>query len=203
MTQQMSRIVSFAAALLLGGAVAHAQAPQGTGPQGQAPVAPGTDGQSFEKRHGPRGPQEMMTRMLDLNESQQEKLREILEQGRPQREALHEKMSANRDALRQLLESGTADANAVGELVLEGRRLHDEGRTLHEAEQKSIRALLNPDQQKKFDAMAERMRQRGPDGGFGPGGGMGGFGPGMGGPGGMGGQNFGKPRSQQPPPDQF
>ena len=83
-----------------------------------------------------------MTRMLDLNESQQDKLREILEQQRPQREALHEKMSANREALRQLLESGTADANAVGELVLEGRRLHDEGRTLHEAEQKSIRAIL-------------------------------------------------------------
>jgi len=184
MTQQMRRIVPFVAALLLGGAAAQAQAPQGQGP----------DGQSFEKRRGPRGPQEAMTRMLELNESQQEKLREILEQQRPQREALHEKMSANREALRQLLESGTADANAVGELVLEGRRLHQEGRTIHEAEQKSIRAILNPDQQKKFDSMEERMRQRGPEG-FGPGGGMGG----PGGPGAMGGPGYGKPRSPQTP----
>jgi len=119
---------------------------------------------------------------------------------RPQREALHEKMSANREALHQLLESGTADANAVGELVLEGRKLREEGKALHDAEQKSIRAILTPDQQKKFDTMAERMRQRGPRGpeGFGPGGpgGPGGFG-GHGGPDGSGFSR--QPRSSQPP----
>jgi Spy/CpxP family protein refolding chaperone len=189
----MGRIVPVVVALLLGVAAAYAQAPQGDGPQGAGPQGAGPEGRGPGHR-GSRGPQEMMTRMLALDDAQQGKLREILDQQRPQREALHEKMSANREALHQLLESGTADANAVGELVLEGRRLREEGKTLHETEQKSIRAILTPDQQKKFDAMEQRMRERGP-GGFGPGG-YGGFG-GRGGPGGSG---FGaQPRSSQPP----
>jgi Spy/CpxP family protein refolding chaperone len=106
-------------------------------------------------------------------------------------------MSANREALRQLLESGSADANAVGELVLEGRRLRDEGQVLRDTEQKSIRAILTPDQQKKFDTIEQRMRERGPRGpeGFGPGG--------PAGPGGFGGRDkTGFPRqppSSQPP----
>ena len=105
MRQQIIRIVPVAVALLLCGAAARAEDPLGAGPEGQG--GPG---------RRPRGPQEAMTRMLDLNEAQQEKLREILDEQRPQREALHEKMSANREALHNLLESGTADANAVGEL---------------------------------------------------------------------------------------
>ena len=199
MRQQVSRIVPVVVALLLGGAAAQAQAPDGDGPQGPGPVGEGPQGAGPERR-GPRGPQAGLTRMLELNEAQQEKLREILDQQRPQREALHERMSANREALHQLLESGSADANAVGELVLEGRRLRDEGKALFDVEQKSIRAILTADQQKKFDAMQERMRERGPRGGpegFGPAGPAPG---GFGGPGGSGAPGFTKqPRSSQPP----
>jgi periplasmic protein CpxP/Spy len=160
MRQEISRIAPVAVALLLGVAAVWAQAPEGQGPQGAGPVGHGPEGR------GPYGRHDRMSRALDLNEVQQEKVREIREEQRPQREALHERMSANREALHQLLESGTADANAVGELVLEGRKLHEEGRALFEAEQKRVRAILNPDQQKKFDAMQERMkeRRRGPEG---------------------------------------
>jgi Spy/CpxP family protein refolding chaperone len=193
MRQQIGRIVSFAAALLLAGAAAWAQEPQPPGPDGQGPG-----------RWRARGPQQAMTRMLNLSDDQQEKLREILEQQRPQREALHEKMSANREALHQLLESGSADANAVGELVLEGRRLREEGQALRETEQKSIRAILTPDQQKKFDTMQDRLRKRGPrgPGGFGPGGfGPGGFGGGDvdEGTGGPGARGFTKQPPSNPP----
>jgi Spy/CpxP family protein refolding chaperone len=196
MRQLTSRIAPVAVALLLCGAAARAQGPLDDGPEGDGPQGEGT------APRRPHGPQEAMTRMLGLDESQQEKLREIMDEGRPQREALHEKMSANREALHKLLESGSADANAVGELVLEGRKLRDEGRSLFEAEQKKVRAILNADQQKKFDAMQERMKERrargrdgfGP-GGFGPGE-PGGFGPAPGGPGG----SFSKqPRTAQPP----
>jgi len=216
MRQQISRMAPVAVALLLGAASVRAQAPEGPGPQGAGPQGAGPDGQSSERR-GPGGRHDGMARMLDLNETQQEKLREIREQERPQREALHEKMSANRDALHQLLERGTADATAVGELVLEGRRLHEQGRALFEAEQKKVRAILTPEQQKKFDAMQERMKERrGPEGfgmpgehgrrggpagsgGSGRPGGPGGSG-GPGGPGGFGGQGFtGQPRSNQLP----
>ena len=160
MRQEISRIAPVAVALLLGVAAVWAQAPEGQGPQGAGPVGQGPEGR------GPYGRHDRMSRALDLNEAQQEKVREIREEQRPQREALHEKMSANREALHQLLESGTADANAVGELVLEGRKLHEEGRALFEAEQKKVRAILNPDQQKKFDALQERMKEhrRGPEG---------------------------------------
>jgi Spy/CpxP family protein refolding chaperone len=160
MRQEISRIAPLAAALLLGVAAVWAQAPEGQGAQGAGPVGQGPEGR------GPYGRHDRMSRALDLNEAQQEKIREIREEQRPQREALHEKMSANREALHQLLESGTADANAVGELVLEGRKLHEEGRALFEAEQKKVRAILNPDQQKKFDALQERMKEhrRGPEG---------------------------------------
>jgi Spy/CpxP family protein refolding chaperone len=160
MRQEISRIAPVAVALLLGVAAVWAQAPEGQGPQGAGPVGHGPEGR------GPYGRHDRMSRALDLNEAQQEKIREIREEQRPQREALHEKMSANREALHQLLESGTADANAVGELVLEGRKLHEEGKALFEAEQKKVRAILNPDQQKKFDAMQERMKEhrRGPEG---------------------------------------
>jgi periplasmic protein CpxP/Spy len=160
MRQEISRIAPVAVALLLGVAAVWAQAPEGQGPQGAGPAGQGPEGR------GPYGRHDRMSRALDLNEAQQEKVREIREEQRPQREALHEKMSANREALHQLLESGTADANAVGELVLEGRKLREEGKALFETEQKKVRAILNPDQQKKFDAMQERMKEhrRGPEG---------------------------------------
>jgi Spy/CpxP family protein refolding chaperone len=202
MKQLTSRVVPVAVALLLCGAAARAQGPSGDGPGGDGPQAEGPQGEGSAPRR-PHGPQQAMTRMLGLDEAQQEKLREILDEQRPQREALHEKMSANREELHKLLEGGTADANAVGELVLEGRKLRDEGRALFEAEQKKVRAILNPDQQKKFDAFQERMkerRERGRDG-FGPGG-FGGPGEpgGFGHPGGPGGNFSKQPRSTQPPP---
>ena len=110
----------------------------------------------------PPGRHEEMARDLALSEAQQEKVREIMDEQRKEREALYDRLSANRDALHQLLESGSADANAVGELVLQGRKLHEESRALREAEQKAIRAILTPEQQKKFDQVLEQRRDRGP-----------------------------------------
>ena len=203
MRQEIRRIALVAVALLLGAGAAWAQAPEGQGPQGPPPA-----GQAPEAR-GPYGGHDRFSRALDLDEAQQEKLREIRDEQRPQREALHEKMSANREALHQLLESGTADANAVGELVLEGRKLQEEGRALFDAEQKKVRAILNPDQQKKFDAMQERMKERRGHDGFGmpgehgprrgPGGGgrPGGSGT-PGGPGSFGSSGLPQPRASVP-----
>jgi Spy/CpxP family protein refolding chaperone len=132
-----------------------------------------------------------MTRELGLSQAQQDKVREILDEQRPQRDQLHEKIEANRDALHDLLEGGSADAAAVGELVLEGRRLHEQSRALRDAEQKAIRAILTPEQQKKFDSF--QSKRRGPGGAGGPGG------PGRRGPGPEGWQP-GPPQGQQAPP---
>jgi Spy/CpxP family protein refolding chaperone len=115
----------------------------------------------------PHGRQEGMARELGLSQEQQQKVRGILDEQRAQREQLHEKISANRDALHELLEGGSADAAAVGELVLKGRKLHQESSALREAEQKAIRAILTPEQQKKFDKF--QGPRRGPGGRPGPG----------------------------------
>ncbi len=109
-----------------------------------------------------------LTRELDLSSDQQEKLREIFEARRGPREALHQKMARNRDALHALLESGSAEASAVGELVLEGRTLREEGRALWEAEAKAIRAILTPEQLKKFDKLGGPRRSPGRGTGSGP-----------------------------------
>ena len=42
------------------------------------------------------------------------------------------------------------------------RKLHEESRSLRDAEQKAIRAILTPEQQKKFDQVLEQRRERGP-----------------------------------------
>jgi Spy/CpxP family protein refolding chaperone len=110
----------------------------------------------------PHGREEGMTRELGLSQEQQDKVREIMDEQRSQRDQLHDKIAANRDALHELLESGSADATAVGELVLKGRRLHEESRALRDAEQKAIRAILTPEQQKKFDKF--QSPRRGPGG---------------------------------------
>ena len=115
----------------------------------------------------PHARREGMLRELGLSQVQQDKVREILDEQRAQREQLHEKISANRDALHELLEGGSADAAAVGELVLKGRKLHQESSALREAEQKAIRAILTPEQQKKFDK--SQGPRRGPGGRPGPG----------------------------------
>lgn len=154
-------------------------------PQGERP-GPGAP---------PPGGRQAMIRELGLSEEQQEKVREIQDEQRAQREALFEKIAANRDALRRMLESGDADATAVGELVLAGRKLHDESRALRDAEQRAIRGVLTPEQQKKFDAIQDKRRERGP--GHGP---EGFPGPGRppGGPGAMpGGSGPGMPRPPQ------
>jgi Spy/CpxP family protein refolding chaperone len=161
MRQQTSRIVPGVAALLLAAAAAQAQLEPGPGMQGPGWPGQGPQGPGFEARRE-RGPRGALTEMLGLSEAQQEKLRGIMDEQRPQLEALREKISANREALHQLLESGSADANAVGELVLEGRKLHEQSRAIRESEAKAIRGILTEDQQRKFDAMQQRRRERGP-----------------------------------------
>lgn len=157
-----------ALALVLGVAQAQAQPPQGTGPGGPGGGAMGPG----------HNRQQSIARALGLTDQQQEKVHQILDEQRPQKEALQEKLQANRDALRQLLESGSADATAVGELVLEGRKLHDQGRAMRDAEKKKIRALLTPEQQTKFDLIEALREEHGPGGWRGHGGPFGGPGPG-------------------------
>ena len=120
-----------------------------------------------------------MSRALGLSAQQQEQVQKLMEERSPEHEALREKLDKNRTDLEQALESANPDPAAVGELAIEGHRLHAQGRALHEAQDKAIRALLTPEQQVKFDAM-KALRDEGMGGGppmgrraFPPGGGEG------------------------------
>ena len=155
MRHPLSVAFLFAAALSVVAAAAQAQSGPWPGNDADVGLEPGSGTPSPGRNEG-------MARDLGLSGAQQEKVREIMDEQRAQREAIYEKLSANRDALHQLLESGSADASAVGELVLEGRKLHEESRLLRDAEQKAIRAILTPQQQKKFDQVLEQRRERGP-----------------------------------------
>lgn len=146
-----------AVALVALASQARAQPPPWPGP-GERPGAGERPGPGM----APQGRSEAMARELGLSELQLEKVREIEDSRRAEREALSERITANRDELHRLLESGSADANAVGQLVLEGRRLHEQRKALREAEQKAIRGVLTPAQQKKFDTLLEKRRERGP-----------------------------------------
>ncbi len=115
--------------------------------QGQQQQGPPADGQmQGPMRGGQRGmdPErrvEMMQRRLELNDSQTAQVRQIFKESRAQMEAMR--------------------ANAS--MAPEDRRA--QMMTLHQGEQSRIRAVLTQEQQAKFDAMRERMRERRADGG--------------------------------------
>jgi len=117
---------------------------------------------------GSRGPRmeraEGMARFLGLSEEQKAQVEKLTEGRRAKHEALREKLEKNREQLQQALESVNPDPVVVGELAIEGHRLREEGRVLREAQDKSIRALLTPEQQARFDAMKALREDGGPMG---------------------------------------
>jgi Spy/CpxP family protein refolding chaperone len=110
-------------------------------PPDQQQQGPPPDGQMQGPMRGGRGmdPEhrvEMMQRRLGLNDSQTAQVRQIFKESQAQMEALRSNASmAPEDRRAQMM-------------------------TLHQGEQARIRAVLTPDQQAKFDAMQQRMRER-------------------------------------------
>lgn len=117
---------------------------------------------------GPRmGRGEGMARALGLSEAQKEQVKKLMEGRRAEHEALREQIEANSEQLKKALEVASPDPAGVGELAIEGHRLREQGRALREAQDKAVRAILTPEQQARFDAIAA-LREEGGPGGFGP-----------------------------------
>jgi Spy/CpxP family protein refolding chaperone len=115
-------------------------------PPDQQQQGPPPDGQMQGPMQGGRGmdPEhrvEMLQRRLNLNDSQTAQVRQIFKESRAQMETIRSNTS----------------------LTPEDRRA--QMMTLHQGEESRIRAVLTPDQQEKFDAMQEKMRERRADGG--------------------------------------
>ncbi|HVO09435.1 MAG TPA: periplasmic heavy metal sensor [Vicinamibacteria bacterium] len=127
-----------AAAVLLAAVAAGAQpAPPPTG----GPGGPG------------RGMLQRMERALNLTGDQQAAVQKLLDQQKPQMDALHQQMQDNRQKLEAALSADSPDPATVGTLTIEQRKLMQQGKTLHDQLAQSLRALLTPDQQTKFDAL--------------------------------------------------
>jgi len=117
---------------------------------------------------GPRmGRGEGMARALGLSEAQKEQGHEGVEGRRAEQQAVREQVQAGWVQLRKALEVVNPDPAGVGELAIEGHRLREQGRALREAQDKAVRAILTPEQQARFDAIAA-LRDEGGPGGFGP-----------------------------------
>jgi Spy/CpxP family protein refolding chaperone len=131
---------------------AGAQPPPPEGPEGGGPRTGRGDG---------------MARALGLSDAQKEQVHKLMEGRRAEHQALREQIEANSEQLGKALEAASPDPTAVGELAIEGHRLREQGKALRNAQDKAVRAILTPEQQVKFDAIAA-MREEGGPGGFGP-----------------------------------
>lgn len=105
---------------------------QGPPPNGQmqGPNQRGERGMNPERRV------EMMQRRLSLSDAQTAQIRTIFSESRTKMEALRSDTSLTREDRRSQM------------------------MTLHQGEQTKVRAVLSPEQQAKYDAMMERMRER-------------------------------------------
>lgn len=128
-----------------------AQGPGGFGP-GFGPGMRGGAGPGFGPRAG------CVMEALDLDESQQTAWESI-------QDTLHETMQGlaqqRRDTFRELRDALAApnpDAAAVGRLTIAEHELGDKMRAARDKARSDFAAVLRPDQQEKFEQMAE-MRQ--------------------------------------------
>ncbi len=143
---------------------------------------------------GGRGPGgfmvERMARLLNLSDDQKSAFQKALDAQRPQLQALHQQLRDNRSKLHDALQGDNPDPATVGRLVIQGNALMKQAKGLRDQSNQTLRGLLTPDQQAKFDAL-QSLRQ----GGFGGMGGPGGFEP-------FGHGRWGKGQGAQPPPPQ-
>jgi Spy/CpxP family protein refolding chaperone len=131
-------------------------------------------------RPGGRGPMDGMARYLSLTDEQRTQIEEQRRQDRTAAEPIFARLRDNREKMRAALEAAAPDAATVGALAIEGHKLQEQLKSLREAGEKAIRAILTPEQQTKFDAL---QALRGGPGRMGPMGMMGrGMGPGPFGP---------------------
>ena len=128
-------VVLCGAGLSLGAAVAQ-QETAPPPPPDQQQQGPPPNGMQGPRHMDPERRVEQMQRRLNLNDSQTAQVRQILTESRAQMETI-----------RTNEQLGPQDRRA-------------QMMTLHQGEQARIRAVLTPDQQAKYDAMQEKMRER-------------------------------------------
>ena len=135
------------AALVIGGALAHAQTPQGGGPRGRGPGV------------GLRGPGAgLALRALDLTEAQREQIRQLTQQNREQLRGLTDRMRAAQDARRRAVEAVPFNESQVRAAMQDLAQVEADFAVAEARLQSDVYALLTSDQQQRLQKMrAERQ----------------------------------------------
>lgn len=113
--------------------------------------------------NGPRAVSEWLTEQLHFNPQQQEQYRNLQEEHRKNMEPIHERDRNLHDRFFQLLQGAEADSATINQLadsIAENRKQTDLT-TFYDFQK--IRAICNPEQQKKFDQIiGEALRMMAP-----------------------------------------
>ncbi len=112
-----------------------------------------------------------LERVLGLSDQQKAAFQKTLQQQRPEMESLHSELRGTRQKLDEALAAESPDPAVVGELAIQQHRLLDKQRAMRVLAEQTLRALLTPEQQTKFDVLQSLRPGRGR---FGPGAGFGG-----------------------------
>jgi Spy/CpxP family protein refolding chaperone len=120
----------------------------------------GNDG---SHRHGRRGA--FLTRVLDLNADQQAAVEKLHQELVAKAEPLRDQRRQQRKEVAALLETANPDPAAVGQKVIAAQTTKQQMKALHDEFESRLSALLNPEQQEKFQKLQAR-REEGRSGRF-------------------------------------
>ena len=104
---------------------------------------------------------EMMTRRLDLDETQAQTVANIVESARPEFESLRESGRSQREAMRELQVSDPDYGSKLQNLAAERGELAAASTQLRGRVRAEIHAVLTPEQQQKMAEFESNRRQRG------------------------------------------
>jgi hypothetical protein len=141
--------------------------PLGSAVMAQRPAGgPGFHGQQGESgahgKHGKRD-QTRLFEYLGMSEEQQKSWTAVQEDARSVGKEFFERMRDNREALQAAIEEGTDEAR-IGRLTLDGRAIREEMKAHRESVEAKLVALLDDEQQQKYEAFQAARAERSPRG---------------------------------------
>jgi Spy/CpxP family protein refolding chaperone len=155
-------------ALLVTGAIAVAADHGMRGMQGMSARHAGGDMHEMHMRHGGPGMMggedrhlEWLADELDLTAAQQDAAKALHKGVRDEVEALFDQQREIHEAIGDMLDAANPDPAALGQKMIEAHALHGKMEAIHDRLRSEFKALLTPEQQKKFDEIqSEHMKMR-------------------------------------------
>jgi Spy/CpxP family protein refolding chaperone len=165
MNSRYTTILTTVVALLLAGGPALAQEPPTDDP-GNVGHEAGKGGRMEHRgQRGPRGPEQMvrmMSRRLDLEDTQTEQIKNIMEGAKPEFDTLRAKGMANREATKNLDVDDPDYGAKMQNLSIASGELATSLAELRGRVRAEIHAILTPEQREQLASAPERGRNHGP-----------------------------------------